>query len=70
MSLHLNEAAAFLRRLDVGDEQASVGDGKTWDNTFAGDHEWTFESGWKLVVFNDCDEWDYVDSIIACELMV
>lgn len=64
MLLTIARAADFLRRLNAGEEAAVDGDQASWDSVFAGDHEWTMESGWKLVVFNDCDEWDYVDSII------
>jgi len=38
---------------------------ETWKEAWAGDVEFTCSNGWRVVVFNDCDEWDYVDSVIA-----
>ena len=29
----------------------------------AGNVEYTAPGGWKIVVFNDCQSWDYIDSI-------
>lgn len=30
---------------------------------FAGNVEYTASNGWKVVIYNDCNEWDYIDSI-------
>lgn len=30
---------------------------------FAGDVEYNASNGWKMVVFNDANEWDYIDEI-------
>jgi hypothetical protein len=34
-------------------------------NVYAGNVLYTASNGWKLVVFNDCNEWDYFDRFIA-----
>lgn len=30
---------------------------------YAGNIEYVTDDGWKITVFNDCNEWDYVDSV-------
>ena len=35
------------------------------DDVYAGDVEFKLSNGWTVVVFNDCDEWDYIDHIVA-----
>lgn len=37
----------------------------SWGETFAGDVEFVLVNGWRVVVFNDCNSWDYIDSITA-----
>ena len=57
--------AAMLAALrDVDDHRATAEpDGPTFQETFAGDVVWRLSNGWRVKVFNDCDEWDYVDSM-------
>lgn len=33
--------------------------------TYSGWPSWTTADGWRVVVFNDCGDWDYIDSITA-----
>lgn len=37
----------------------------TPDEVFAGNVHFHLSNGWQVIVFNDCDEWDYIDQIIA-----
>lgn len=30
---------------------------------YCGNEHFTLSNGWRIVVFNDCDEWDYIDCI-------
>ena len=32
---------------------------------YAGDQTYVASNGWKLVVFNDCNSWDYLDSVVT-----
>lgn len=32
---------------------------------YAGDVPYTASNGWRITIFNDCNEWDYVDQVIA-----
>jgi hypothetical protein len=38
-------------------------DGAPWSEVYCGDVEFRTASGWRFVVFNDCEEWDYFDAI-------
>ncbi len=35
--------------------------------TYAGDVTYTASNGWRITVFNDANEWDYVDSVVASD---
>ena len=32
---------------------------------YAGNVPYTASNGWRITIFNDCNEWDYVDRVIA-----
>lgn len=34
---------------------------------YAGDVPYTASNGWRITIFNDCNEWDYVDRVIAAD---
>jgi hypothetical protein len=60
------QAIALLKAIDDGSVTVSA-DGETWKETYAGDVKFTTSNGWKITVFNDCDSWDYIDSIRSPE---
>lgn len=37
---------------------------RTWEETFCGNVPYTVD-GWEIVIFNDCNSWDYIDSVVA-----
>jgi hypothetical protein len=45
----------------------SGGTHTTFREIFAGNVEFRLESGWTIDVFNDCNDWDYIDTVIAPE---
>jgi hypothetical protein len=57
-----SDALTLLKRIEMGKEQLIIPKGfdslRDW-----GDIEVTTINGWKIIVFNDCGEWDYWDSI-------
>jgi hypothetical protein len=55
------EIWAFLHAIDR-EEITLVSDG---DPPHAGDFEYLASNGWRIVVFFDCPEFDYIDSIVA-----
>lgn len=36
-----------------------------WADVYCGNVTFHTSNGWTVVVFNDCDEWDYIDSVTA-----
>jgi hypothetical protein len=56
--------AAVLNAADRGDVGISYG---PWDHgdRFCADLEYKLSNGWTVVVFNDCGDWDYIDSVIT-----
>lgn len=56
--------AAVLEGIDNGDIQLDVV-GETPKEVFAGNVEYLTDNGWRIWVFCDCNEWDYIDKAIA-----
>ena len=55
----------LLIKIAEGDVCLSYKDqGRTWESVFAGEVEY-LANGWTIVVFNDCDSFDYFDSAIS-----
>lgn len=36
-----------------------------WERVYAGNVMFVLGNGWKVIVFNDCDEWDYIEDMLA-----
>ena len=34
---------------------------------YAGDVPYTASNGWRITIFNDCNEWDYVEGVITAD---
>ncbi len=34
---------------------------------YAGNVEYIADNGWRIVIFNDADEWDYIDNVTAAD---
>ena len=37
--------------------------GESFSDFYCGNYTWRLSNGWRVTVFNDCDEWDYIDNI-------
>jgi hypothetical protein len=48
--------------VDAGELSVELEGGETWDQAYSGDMRFRFGNGYGLIVFNDCGEWDYIDS--------
>lgn len=57
------EVLAVLRQIETG-EVLVTPDQHPFD-VFAGNVSYEASNGWTFVIFNDCDDWDYVDSFAA-----
>lgn len=56
-----------MRKALRGEVQVTIKPGTdTWDDTYAGNVEFLF-GDWEIMVFNDCDSFDYVDSATASD---
>lgn len=51
----------FLRAIHQG--KITLTSRKSPQDVYAGNVFYTASNGWTIVVFNDCNEWDYLDSI-------
>lgn len=58
---HLREVLEAIERGDVTITPA----GSTADEIYAGNVTYSASNGWTIVVFNDCNCWDYLESATA-----
>jgi hypothetical protein len=59
------EVAVLLRRVAAGETPVELANPQwTWDKVYAGNVAFVI-GGYTIVVSNDCDEFDYVDSAVA-----
>ncbi len=59
------EILAMCESVDAGELPVELEGGETWDVAYSGNMSFRFGNGYRLLVFNDCGEWDYIDSYIA-----
>jgi len=52
----------LLRRMDSGELDFWI-EGRGWNDVYAGDVHFRSAEGHLVVVFNDCDDWDYISEI-------
>jgi hypothetical protein len=64
-SVTAQEIIAMCEAVDSGGLLVELEGGQTWDRAYSGNMTFRFGNGYRLLVFNDCGEWDYVDSYIA-----
>lgn len=62
--MNTDEILALLRRMDSGELDFWCAH-RGWKEIYAGDVLFVAADGHRVVVFNDCNEWDYVDSVYA-----
>lgn len=58
------EVVAIFRSVLAGESEARLEFPDAWNYIYAGDVD-VFVDGWRIVIFNDCAELDYVDSATA-----
>lgn len=65
-ALPASEVAEMLLGILSGERQLFVEAGyATWDKVWCGEVHFATDDGWQFVVFNDCDEFDYVAEATA-----
>jgi len=61
-----NEIKDFLQQVERGEVHLEVV-GESPKEVYAGNVAYKASNGWHIVVFNDCDAWDYIDCIVDAE---
>jgi hypothetical protein len=59
------EIAAFLAEVEAG--RVTLHPAGEPQEVYASDVEYKASNGWTIVVFNDCNEWDYISEITAAD---
>lgn len=59
-----DDLCAVLEAIERGDVTIKP-TGRTADETYAGNVVYRASNGWTIVVFNDCNCWDYLNSVAA-----
>ena len=60
-----NELLQFLKAIEDG--TISLHPESDPQDIYAGNVTYTATNGWRITVFNDCNEWDYVDKVITTD---
>lgn len=58
-----SELLSFLQKIETGEITLEHTGSRTPADIYAGDVQYRASNGWLLTVFNDCNEWDYIDAI-------
>lgn len=59
------ELSHFLKAIEDGSVLLSPE--QEPQDIYAGNISYNASNGWRVVVFNDANEWDYIDSITTCD---
>ncbi len=59
------EIAKFLA--DIESAKVTLTPSINPSDVYAGDVRYRASNGWEIVVFNDANEWDYIDFIKSCD---
>jgi hypothetical protein len=65
-SITEEELLEFLKAIEEG-TIALQPEGCVPQDIYAGDVPYMASNGWRITIFNDCNEWDYVDRVIAAD---
>ncbi|KXU82436.1 hypothetical protein CI15_33420 [Paraburkholderia monticola] len=63
-AIQASEIVEVFRQALRGEIAVKVEGDESWDKIYCGDVEFMFGE-WRIVVFNDCSEFDYVSSALA-----
>jgi hypothetical protein len=57
------DIVAMCEEVDAGKLSVEMKGGETWDQAYSGHMRFRFGNGTRIIVFNDCGEWDYIELI-------
>lgn len=58
-----NEILVFLKNIESGEIRLTPN--VEAQQVFAGNVEYQASNGWRITIFNDANEWDYIDEIVT-----
>lgn len=64
MTIPAEEIAEVFRQALRGEIAVSLDDDTTWNDAYCGNVSFKF-GDWSITIYNDCSEFDYVDSATA-----
>jgi hypothetical protein len=64
-SITEKELLQFLQEVEEG--TISLHPESDPQDIYAGNVTYTASNGWRITIFNDCNEWDYVDKAITAD---
>lgn len=59
------ELLEFLKAIE--EETVSLQPESVPQDIYAGNVSYRASNGWQITIFNDCNEWDYVDQVVAAD---
>lgn len=65
MRLTEDEVLSVLEAIDRGELTLNTDDVIDAKDNFCGDFAFRVSNGWLFVIFNDCDQWDYIQTVTA-----
>lgn len=60
-----DELLEFLKAIEEG--KVSLEPESIPQDIYAGHVSYKASNGWRITVFNDCNQWDYVDQVVAAD---
>lgn len=64
-TLSEQEVLDVLHAIERGEVTIPEEQRKAAAEVYCGNVEFTCSNGWRFTIFNDCDEWDYIDEVTA-----
>jgi hypothetical protein len=64
MNISAEEIAEVFRQALRGEIAVIIEGDESWGDIYCGDVAFSF-GGWRMTVFNDCGEFDYVSTVLA-----
>ena len=62
-----DEVLAVLDAVDRGEVTTLEADRTACEAGYCGDFWFTLSNGWRVAIYNDCNEWDYVSHVVAAD---
>lgn len=64
MSVSEEDVLAVLNAVDRGEVTTRAEDREAFADGYCGNFWFDLSNGWRVAIFNDCNEWDYVAEVV------